>query len=130
MEDSYLKDRITPGIELSVIDMNAENFEQGARILLCRLLQHFAQKDFDPEKIKSDDLLLDLSGSDENVVKNLSANVCHHMQEIGHLTNPEIPFTPDNLNDLKVKHVVRYVEDMVNDSASAYVQMVKDNESN
>tara|TARA_B100000073_G_scaffold66205_1_gene48980 strand:- start:736 stop:1122 length:387 start_codon:yes stop_codon:yes gene_type:complete len=126
MEENFFEDRLTQGIELSVIDMNAENFEQGARILLCILLRHFTQKDFDPEKIKSDDLLLDLSDSDEMIVKNLSANVCHHMQEIGTLSNPEIPFTPDDPNDLKVEHVIQYVGDIVNDSESAYVQMIKD----
>ena len=83
-------------------------------------------KEFDPDKLQSDDLLLHLSDFDEMIVKNLSVNVCNHMQEIGSLTNPEIHFTPDDLSDLKVEHVVLYVQDMVNDPESAYVSMIQD----
>ena len=63
------------------------------------------------------------------IVKNLSANVCNHMQEMGSLTNPEIHFTPNDLNDLKVEHVVLYVQDMANDLDSAYVSMIQDKET-
>ena len=126
LAESYFDDRITSGIELSVFDFNEDNYELGAKTLLCILLKHFTQKEFDPDKLQSDDLLLHLSDFDEMIVKNLSANVCNHMQEIGSLTNPEIHFTPDNMNDLKVEHVVLYVQDMVNDHESAYVSMIKD----
>ena len=50
------------------------------------------------------------------------------MQELGSLSNPEIHFTPDDQNDLKVEHVILYVQDMVSDSESAYVRMIQDNE--
>ena len=126
LPESYFDDRITPGIELSVFDFNEDNYELGAKTLLCILLKHFTQKEFDPDKLQSDDLLLHLSDFDEMIVKNLSVNVCNHMQEIGSLTNPEIHFTPDDLSDLKVEHVVLYVQDMVNDSESAYVSMIQD----
>ena len=126
LPESYFDDRITPGIELSVFDFNEDNYELGAKTLLCILLKHFTQKDFDPDKLESDDLLLHLSDFDEKLVKNLSVNVCNHMQEIGSLNNPEILFTPDDQNDLKVVDVVLYVKDMVSDPESAYVSMIQD----
>ena len=129
LPESYFDDRITPGIELSVFDFNEDNYELGAKTLLCILLKHFTQKEFDPDKLQSDDLLLHLSDFDEMIVKNLSANVCNHMQEMGSLTNPEIHFTPNDLNDLKVEHVVLYVQDMAIDLDSAYVSMIQDKET-
>jgi len=129
LPENYFEDRITPGIELSVFDFNEDNYELGAKTLLCILLKHFTQKEFDPDKLQSDDLLLHLSDFDEIIVKNLSANVCNHMQEIGSLTNPEIHFTPDDQNDLRVEHVVLYVQDMANDLDSAYVSMIQDKET-
>ena len=126
LPESYFDDRITPGIELSVFDFNEDNYELGAKTLLCILLKHFTQKEFDPDKLQSDDLLLHLSDFDDMTVNNLSVNVCNHMQEIGSLTNPEIHFTPDDLSDLKVEHVLLYVQDIANDPESAYVSMIQD----
>ena len=40
LPESYFDDRITPGIELSVFDFNEDNYELGAKTLLCILLKH------------------------------------------------------------------------------------------
>ena len=126
LPESYFEDRITPDLELSVFDFDEDNYELGAKTLLCILLKHFTQKAFDPDKLQFDDLLLHLSDFDEKMVKNLSVNVCNHMQELGSLSNPEIHFTPDDQNDLKVEHVIFYVQDMVSDYESAYIRMIQD----
>ena len=123
--ETYFDDRITLGIELTVFDINESNYELGAKTVLCLLLKHFTQRDFDPDKLKLDDSLLHLSNGDEMVLKNIGANVCNHMEEIGNLCNPDIPFTPDNPKDLMVEHVVQYVKDIVIDCESAYVQSLR-----
>ena len=56
--ETFFDDRITLGIELSVFDINENNYELGAKTVLCLLLKHFTQRDFDPDKLKLDDLLL------------------------------------------------------------------------
>ena len=123
---NFIEERTTLGLELTIFDINKENFELGAKTVLCALLNHFTQQKFDPDLLQPDDLLMHLCDLDKQAVVTVSTNVCNHFQEIGNLHNPEIQYTPNDPEKLKVKDVIAYAEDMVNDPDSAYVRLIEE----
>ena len=126
---NLIAERTTPGKKLEIIDMNVDNFEEGAKILLCILLNHFTNEEFDPDLLQPDDLLGQLVNFDSQNIINISTNICHHFQELGNLHNPEIQYTANDPEKLSVGDVIAYAEDMVNDSESAYVRLMQDKKS-
>ena len=126
---NLIAERTTPGKKLEIIDMNVDNFEEGAKILLCILLNHFTNEEFDPDLLQPDDLLAQLVNFDSQNIINISTNICHHFQELGNLHNPEIQYTANDPEKLSVGDVIAYAEDMVNDSESAYVRLMQDKKS-
>jgi len=126
---NLIAERTTPGKKLEIIDMNVDNFEEGAKILLCILLNHFTNEEFDPDLLQPDDLLGQLVNFDSQNIINISTNICHHFQELGNLHNPEIQYTANDPEKLSVGDIIAYAEDMVNDSESAYVRMMQDKKS-
>ena len=122
---NLIEERTTPGKKLEIIDMNVDNFEEGAKILLCILLNHFTNAEFDPDLLKPDDLLAQLVNFDTQNILNVSTNICHHFQELGNLHNPEIQYTADDPKKLSVGDVIAYAKDMVNDPDSAYVKLIE-----
>ena len=126
MPKNFIEERTTLGLELTIFDINKENFELGAKTVLCALLNHFTQQKFDPDLLQPDDLLMHLCDLDKQAVVTVSTNVCNHFQEIGNLHNPEIQYTPNDPEKLKVKDVIAYAEDMVNDPDSAYVRLIEE----
>ena len=126
---NLIAERTTTGKKLEIIDMNVDNFEEGAKILLCILLNHFTNEEFDPDLLQPDDLLAQLVNSDSQNIINISTNICHHFQELGNLHNPEIQYTANDPEKLSVGDVIAYAEDMVNDSESAYVRLMQDKKS-
>ena len=126
---NLIAERTTPGKKLEIIDMNVDNFEEGAKILLCILLNHFTNEEFDPDLLQPDDLLGQLVNFDSQNFINISTNICHHFQELGNLHNPEIQYTANDPEKLSVGDVIAYAEDMVNDSESAYVRLMQDKKS-
>ena len=52
----------------------------------------------------------------EKVLANLNANIPHHFNELGTLTNPEILETPDSPEELSVQNVIDYVWNAVDDA--------------
>ena len=129
VQKNLIAERTTPGKKLEIIDMNVDNFEEGAKILLCILLNHFTNEEFDPDLLQPDDLLAQLVNFDSQNIINISTNICHHFQELGNLHNPEIQYTANDPEKLLVRDVIAYAEDMVNDSESAYVRMMQDKKS-
>lgn len=126
---NLIAERTTPGKKLEIIDMDVDNFEEGAKILLCILLNHFTNEEFDPDLLQPDDLLGQLVNFDSQNIINISTNICHHFQELGNLHNPEIQYTANDPEKLSVGDVIAYAEDMVNDSESAYVRLMQDKKS-
>ena len=126
---NLIAERTTPGKKLEIIDMNVDNFEEGAKILLCILLNHFTNEEFDPDLLQPDDLLGQLVNFDSQNIINISTNICHHFQELGNLHNPEIQYTANDPEKLSVGDIIAYAEDMVNDSESAYVRLMQDKKS-
>ena len=126
---NLIAERTTPGKKLEIIDMNDDNFEEGAKILLCILLNHFTNEEFDPDLLQPDDLLGQLVNFDSQNIINISTNICHHFQELGNLHNPEIQYTANDPEKLSVGDVIAYAENMVNDSESAYVRLMQDKKS-
>ena len=126
---NLIAERTAPGKKLEIIDMNVDNFEEGAKILLCILLNHFTNEEFDPDLLQPDDLLGQLVNFDSQSIINISTNICHHFQELGNLHNPEIQYTANDPEKLSVGDVIAYAEDMVNDSESAYVRLMQDKKS-
>lgn len=129
VQKNLIAERTTPGKKLEIIDMNVDNFEEGAKILLCILLNHFTNEEFDPDLLQPDDLLAQLVNFDSQNIINISTNICHHFQELGNLHNPEIQYTANDPEKLSVGDIIAYAEDMVNDSESAYVRMMQDKKS-
>ena len=129
VQKNLIAERTTPGKKLEIIDMNVDNFEEGAKILLCILLNHFTNEEFDPDLLQPDDLLAQLVNFDSQNIINISTNICHHFQELGNLHNPEIQYTANDPEKLLVRDVIAYAEDMVNDSESAYVRLMQDKKS-
>jgi len=129
VQKNLIAERTTPGKKLEIIDMNVDNFEEGAKILLCILLNHFTNEEFDPDLLQPDDLLAQLVNFDSQIIINISTNICHHFQELGNLHNPEIQYTANDPEKLSVGDIIAYAEDMVNDSESAYVRMMQDKKS-
>ena len=129
VQKNLIAERTTPGKKLEIIDMNVDNFEEGAKILLCILLNHFTNEEFDPDLLQPDDLLAQLVNFDSQNIINISTNICHHFQELGNLHNPEIQYTANDPEKLSVGDVIAYAEDMVNDSESAYVRLMQDKKS-
>ena len=129
VQKNLIAERTTPGKKLEIIDMNVDNFEEGAKILLCILLNHFTNEEFDPDLLQPDDLLGQLVNFDSQNIINISTNICHHFQELGNLHNPEIQYTANDPEKLSVGDIIAYAEDMVNDSESAYVRMMQDKKS-
>ena len=129
VQKNLIAERTTPGKKLEIIDMNVDNFEEGAKILLCILLNHFTNEEFDPDLLQPDDLLAQLVNFDSQNIINISTNICHHFQELGNLHNPEIQYTANDPEKLSVGDIIAYAEDMVNDSESAYVRLMQDKKS-